>query len=101
MASDAQETLYKIFAALSGNRGAVLSSPAAVLSGELMSPLAQAAAGGASKPEQGSKDAGSTAATVAMDVLKSGFGLVTLVTSLFGLFGGGGGEPATPPPLVK
>ena len=44
------------------------------------------------------KESGNTGTTAAMDVLKSGFGIVPLVASLFGLFGGGDEAPT---PLVK
>src|ERR1041384_2808678 len=91
MASDAQDMLYEIFATLSG------SPPAGVNSG-LLGTVAEAAGGG-SKPAPAGRGPGNTAATVAMDVLKSGFGMVTLVSTLLGLFGGG--EAAAPPPLVK
>jgi hypothetical protein len=90
MASDVQETLYNIFAALSGG-----------MAGSVGGGLVGAMAGGSSsatpsKSQQSS--GGSTAETIAMDVLKTGFGMVPLVTTLFGLFGGG--DPA-PAPLVK
>jgi hypothetical protein len=91
MASDAQKTLYEIFAAISGSSAGGM--------GGLSGVVADAVAGSGSQAEQTGSSAAATAGTVAMDVLKSGFGLVTLVSSLFGAFGGG--EPAAPLPLVK
>jgi hypothetical protein len=93
MASDAQNTLYDIFAGLSQYAGGGVG-------GGLVGVAAQGASGGgpASGSGSGSKSGGSTAGTIAKDVLKSGFGLISLVTSLAGLFGGGG---ETPPALVK
>ncbi len=92
MASDAQETLFRIFAALSG----AATGPAG--GGAIASAIDAATGAGASATTK-SQGAGSTVESIAMDVLKSGFGMVPLVTTLFGLFGGGGAE--TPPPLVK
>jgi hypothetical protein len=90
MASDAQETLYSIFAALSGG---MAGSVGGGLVGSITGGSSSATA---SKPAQVS--GGSTAETIAMDVLKSGFGMVPLVSTLFGLFGSG--DPA-PAPLAK
>lgn len=91
--SDAEETLYRIFAGLSG--GTVGS----VSGGAIASTIEAATIGGPGSKATGSGSGGSTAETIAMDVLKTGFGMVPLVTALFGLFGGGGQE--APPPLVK
>ena len=87
MASDAQETLSRIFAALSGNSlGAV--------GGGLIGAAADAVS-----PNPAAKQNTSSAGTIALDVVKSGLGVVPLATMLLGLFGGGD-DPA-PPPLVK
>jgi hypothetical protein len=91
MASDAQNTLYEIFAGLSPYAG-----------GSVGGGMAGAAVKAASGSESGAgqaKSGGSTAGAIVKDVLKSGFGLVSLVTSLAGLFGGD--EENTPPPLIK
>jgi hypothetical protein len=84
MASDAQETLYRLFAALSGTPGA---SGTGLVTGAI--PAATAS---------GSTESGG-AAKVALNVLKSGLGTVPLVSALFGLFGGDDEEQ--PAPLVK
>ena len=90
MASDAQETLYRIFSALSGGGGLV--------GGGLAGTVAETVAGGgAAAPSKAGGGGG--AESVAMDVLKSGLGLVPLVSTLFGLFGGG--DDAAPAPLLK
>ncbi len=89
MASNAEDTLYSIFAALAqGSSGSVGGGLAT-----------QVASGGAQAATKGSSSGGSAAGTVAKDALKSGLGLVGLVLSLFGVFDGGGVD--TPPPLVK
>jgi hypothetical protein len=90
MASDAQETLYRIFAALSG-------SVAGSVSGGAIGSAMEAASGTA--PTTANKSSGGGVEQIALDVVKSGFGLAPLVTTLFGLFGGGG--DAAPAPLVK
>jgi hypothetical protein len=91
MASDAQETLSRIFAALSGTS----SGP---VSGGLTGSVADAVSpAGTAKPD--TSGGGSSAASIALDVMKSGLGLVPLVTTLFGLFGGG--DDAAPAPLLK
>jgi hypothetical protein len=92
MASDAQNTLYDIFAGLFRYGGGGLA-------GGLTGPGAQAASSSAAGAAQASKSGGSTAGTIVKDVLKSGFGLISLVTTFAGLFGGGDGN--TPAPLVK
>jgi hypothetical protein len=91
MASDAQNTLYDIFAGLFRYGGGGLA-------GGLAGPT-HAPSSGASGTAQASKSGGSTAGTIVKDVLKSGFGLISLVTTFAGLFGGGDGN--TPAPLVK
>lgn len=91
MASDTQEVLYKIFAALSGDGGGSITEGVTITSVE--------AATGNSPPSNGAKDSDSTGASVATEILKSGLGLVPMVTTLFGLFGGG--EKEEPAPLAK
>ena len=92
MASDAQNTLYEIFAGLSQYAGGGVG-------GGLAGSAANEASSSGTNGAQGSKSGGSAAGTVVKDVLKSGFGLVSLVTSLAGLFGGDDGNTASP--LVK
>jgi hypothetical protein len=59
----------------------------------------QSIAAPASSPASSSSSGGSTLENIAMDVLKSGFGLVPIIGGLLGLFGGGDSEPL--PQLVK
>lgn len=108
MASDAQETLYRIFAALSGGAGSGASggSLATTAAGEAAGAGAgatTAAVAAAAAATAGSKPAaesgGSGADRVALNVVKNGLGVVPLVAALFGLFGGGDDEK--PAPLVK
>jgi len=87
MASDAQETLYRIFAALSGTSMGPVSGG---LTGAVAGEVSQAAT---------AKQDSTSAASIALDVVKSGLGVVPLVTTLLGLFGGG--DDAAPPPLTK
>jgi hypothetical protein len=54
---------------------------------------------GSSATSSGSSGIGSTIESIASTVLKSGFGMVPLIGSLLGLFGGG--DSSSPPPLVK
>lgn len=91
MASDAQETLLRIFAALSG-------SIAGSVSGGAIGSAIDAGAG-AAPATAAKKSSGGGAEQIALDVLKSGFGLAPLVTTLFGIFAGGG--EASPAPRVK
>jgi len=102
MASDAQDTLYDIFAGLSRYAGGAVGGGLAGSVAQSASgggSVAQPASGGGSGAGQASKSGGSTAGTIVKDVLKSGFGLISLVTSIAGLFGGDDGS--APPPLVK
>jgi hypothetical protein len=96
MASDAQDTLYDIFAGLAQFGG---GSVGGGLAGAAVN--AASSGGGSSGAGQASKSggSGSTATTIVKDVLKSGFGVVSLVSALAGLFGGSDGD--TPAPLVK
>ena len=87
MASEAQETLYRIFAALSGTS-----------MGPVSGALTGAVAGEVSQTATAKQDS-SSAASIALDVVKSGLGVLPLMTTLFGLFGGGD-DPA-PAPLAK
>jgi hypothetical protein len=93
VASEAQDTLYRIFSALSGVTGSVGGG----VIGAAVEAMSGSGSGAAASGSKGSS-AGSTAESIAMDVLKSGLGMVPLVTTLFGLFGGGAEAPA---PLVK
>jgi hypothetical protein len=88
MASEAQETLYRIFSELAGatSRGG--------LSGGAIGSAISAASGESANP------GGGGAGSIALSVLKSGLGSVPLVAALFGLFGGAN-DDAQPAPLVK
>jgi hypothetical protein len=92
MASDTQETLYKIFAGLAG--GSVSGAGA---SGD---GLAGGAIGSAMSAATGEQKTGGGAAGIALKIVKSGMGAVPLVAALLGLFGGGNDEEK-PAPLVK
>jgi hypothetical protein len=87
MASDAQDTLSKIFAALSG-------TSLGFVSGGLIGTVADAVS-----PGTPAKQDTTSAGSIALDVVKSGLGLVPLATMLLGLFGGG--DDTAPAPLVK
>src|SRR4051794_5354886 len=123
MASETQETLYRLFATLSGGmaraaepnlgaRGASADGGMAALaqgiqsavaggiasgmtgglaSGGIVGAIESAVAGSTEKK----KDQGGGAAEIALDVVKSGMGLVPLASLVFGLFGGGKEEPPT------
>jgi hypothetical protein len=138
MASDAQETLYRLFAGLAGAVeggasagggmagsavassggiagnaigsgkgvvGSALGPGGGIGSGAIESILAAVAGaaigtGSLSLPATAAETgAGSVAARVALNAVKSGMGVVPLVTALFGLFGGDDEEK--PAPLVK
>ena len=111
MTSTTQDELYKSFAAASGKQAANLDEFANSMAGVVAqinkllpdqtvqaqaSKSTPAAAGGGGGV---GGSVGSTVESIASTVLKSGFGLVPLVSELLGLFGGGGS--AAPPPLVK
>jgi hypothetical protein len=112
MASTTQEKLFESFVAVSGeqatNLDEIVASLADVASqigqlqrsnaAETQSRNAQVAASTAAADSSGS-GGGSIAASIASTVLKSGFGLVPLISGLLGLFAGGG-TPA-PAPLLK
>ena len=93
MSSETQDVLDKIFEALAGGAA---GSTGGGLAGILASSLAGGATSGTASAKQ---PTGTTASSIGMDILKSGLGLVPLVSGLFGLFGGGGSD--APPPLVK
>jgi hypothetical protein len=93
MSSETQDVLDKIFAALSGGG---MGGSGGGLAGALTAGLVGGGSNAAASPKQ---SGGSTAASIGMDILKSGLGLVPLVSGLLGLFGGGGSD--APPPLVK
>jgi len=110
MNSDTQEELYKTFAEVSGKQASNLNEIANSLADvvaqiskvEPVAPAAPATPAAAAQTSSAASTGSSTLDTVesvATTVFKSGFGLVPLVSELFGLFGGGG-SPA-PPPLVK
>jgi hypothetical protein len=108
MASDAQETLYRIFAGLAGTSGAGLGSSVGSGTGngsesDTGSDLLGALTGGSIGPviatAASTKNEGGGAGQVALNVVKSGLGTVPLVAALFRLFGGGDDE--APAPLVK
>lgn len=93
MASMTQETLYKDFQALVSDRGlsSVLDSSRKLASAfQNTATQIQAASDG---------DVGSAVLSTVSKVFTSGLGLVSLISGLFGLFGGGNGPE--PPPLVK
>src|SRR5690242_7422165 len=93
MSSETQDVLDKIFAALSGGgAGSTGGGVAGILTSSLT--------GSGTVPTASAKQSGgSAAASIGMDILKSGLGLVPLVGGLLGLFGGSGSD--TPQPLVK
>ena len=93
MASDAQETLYRIFAGLAGGSGSGGSR-----SGGGLTDGAIGSAISAATDEQKKDDGGG--GNSALNALKSGLASVPLAALLFGLFGGGG-DDEKPAPLVK
>jgi hypothetical protein len=106
MSTETQDVLGRIFAALSGggsgSGGGGLAGIVAPGGGGLAGTIASAITGGGGSNANASatptQSGGSTAASIGMDVLKSGLGLVPLVGGLLGLFGGGS---EAPPALVK
>ena len=121
MASETQETLYRIFAGLAGGSvtgaaGAGFSAgattpaartgesvtsdgiPAAISGLGLGGGLTGGAIASAVSAASGQSN-GSGAAEIALSVVKSGLGVVPLIGALFGLFGGGDEEK--PVPLIK
>ena len=112
MNNTTQDELYKTFVAVSGRQASNLDEIANSLAGVVaeinkvqLQPgqTVQAQAAKSAPAASGGGGGGSVASTVesvATTVLKSGFGIVPLVSELFGLFGGGG-DSAPPPPLVK
>lgn len=86
---------------LSDAATAVLAPAAATSSsvlGTVLQSVAAPSSSGASSTSS-SGGIGSTLENVALDVLKSGFGVVPIIGSLLGLFGGGDSDPA--PTLTK
>ena len=109
MASDAQETLYRIFAGLAGAPGAGLGSGVGSGAGngsgsdvgsDLLGGLTGGSIGSALTAAVSKKNEGGGAGQIALSVVKSGLGTVPLVAALFRLFGGGDDDEA-PAPLVK
>jgi hypothetical protein len=89
--------LAQTSAAVLGAGAADLFTPSA--SSSLLGTVLQSVASPATGSTSSSGGIGSTLETVAMDVLKSGVGLVPIIGGLLGLFGGGDSEPL--PTLTK
>lgn len=94
MASETQETLYRIFESLAGGLAAGAPLNGTAIGSETAPAIETAVAGGIA-----SGHGGGGAGEVALDVVKSGLGIVPLASLIFGLFGGG--EKEAPPALVK
>jgi hypothetical protein len=113
MASETQETLYRIFESLSGGLAGAVPQAATSAGSDVARTIETAVAGGMESGLSGGllgsvvsaaagsseKKGGGGAGEVALDVAKSGLGLVPLASLIFGLFGGG--EEEKPPALVK
>jgi hypothetical protein len=98
MASTTQDELYKTFAAVSGNQSENLGGIANSLA-DIVAQIGKTQTNQTAAPAAAGQSTASTVESIAGTVLKSGFGIVPLVSELLGLFGGGG-SPA-PAPLVK
>lgn len=107
MSSDTQDKLYKTFAEVSGKQASNLDQIANSVAGVVaqiskMAPAAQAtpaAQAQTSSPASTGESTLSKVGSAASSVFEKAFPLVSLVSELVGLFGGGG-SPA-PAPLVK
>jgi hypothetical protein len=107
MASTTQDEIYQTFLAVSGQQTAALGDATAMLADVIAQvrdvqnsiPAPVAATKAQTTTQTTSSDSGSTLGSVASTVLKSGFGLAPLISGLVSLFGGG--DTATPAPLVK
>jgi hypothetical protein len=115
MASETQETLYRIFESLSGGLAGVVPQGATSGASDVARTIESAVAGGVASGLGGGglagaieaavtgssekKSGGGGAGDVALDVVKNGLGLVPVARLLFGLFGGG--DDPDPPALVK
>ena len=86
MASYTEETLYELFATLSGGQGMNLSGIFGTILG-----------GGYTQGQASS--GGTTVGSVLSTVVKNGLGMMPIVNGLLHLFGGG--DAPEPPPLVK
>ena len=91
MASDTQETLYRIFAGLAGPSSGESRSGGGLTGGGIGSTVSAAVS---------NKGDGGGAGEIVLNVLKSGLGSVPLAAALFRLFGGGD-DDEMPEPLVK
>ncbi len=98
MASTIQDELSKTFAAVSGQQSSSLGGTVNSLA-DIVSQIGQTQTAQAAAPAAAGESTVSRVEAIASTVLKSGFGMVPLVSELLGLFGGGG-SPA-PAPLVK
>ncbi len=107
MASTTQDELYQTFLAVSGQQTSALGDATAMLANVIAqvdelrnsNPAPVAATKTRTTTTSTSNDSGSTLGSVASSVLQSGFGLAPLISGLVSLFGGG--DTATPAPLVK
>jgi cell pole-organizing protein PopZ len=115
MASTTQDELYKTFAAVAGKPSSNLDGIANSLADvvfqiggiqtnqtaaiQAQAPQTQAPQTQTSAPAAAGNSTLGTVESIASTFLKSGFGMVPMVSELLGLFGGGG-SPA-PAPLVK
>jgi hypothetical protein len=98
MASTTQDELSKAFAAASGQQASSLDGMANSLA-DIVTRIGTTQTSPAAAPAASGESTASTVESIASTVLKSGFGMVPLVSELLGLFGGGA-SPA-PAPLVK
>jgi len=98
MASTTQDELYKAFAAVSGQQSSNLGGMANSLA-DMVAQIGKIQTNQTAAPAAAGKSTASTIESIAGTVLKSGFGMVPLVSELLGLFGGGGST--APAPLVK
>jgi hypothetical protein len=98
MASTTQDELNKAFAAVSGQQSSNLEGMANSLA-DMVAQIGKTQTSQTAAPANAGPSTASTIESIAGTVLKSGFGMVPLVSELLGLFGGGG-SPA-PAPLVK
>lgn len=98
MASTIQDELSKAFAAVSGQQSSSLGGMANSLA-DIVTRIGATQTTQATAPAAAGESTVSRVESIASTVLKSGFGMVPLVSELLGLFGGGG-SPA-PAPLVK
>lgn len=98
MASTTQEELSKAFAAVSGQQSSNLDGMANSLA-DMVAQIGKTQTNQTAQTQTTGQSTASTVESIAGTVLKSGFGMVPLVSELLGLFGGGGST--APAPLVK